>query len=130
MTQSGYAARQSHSHGTFDKSMSSTAGDFRQLTRRVLTAALGRAGTTVHEPIHRFTLEIPPDTLGVVLPALAAARAVPLETTLHGPVCVIEGDIAAARVHAVQQRLPALTHGEGLMEAEFHHYAPVVTSRA
>ena len=29
MTHSGYYARQSHSHATFDKSMSSTAGDFR-----------------------------------------------------------------------------------------------------
>ena len=36
MTHSGYAARQSHSHATFDKSMSSTAGDFRQLTPIVL----------------------------------------------------------------------------------------------
>ena len=31
MTHSGYYARQSHAHGTFDKSMSSTAGDFRSL---------------------------------------------------------------------------------------------------
>ena len=33
MTHSGYYARQSHSHGTFDKNMSSTAGDFRNLRR-------------------------------------------------------------------------------------------------
>ena len=45
MTHSGYAARQSHAHGVFDKSMSSTAGDFRALTPIVLMRALRRAGT-------------------------------------------------------------------------------------
>ena len=40
LTQSGYWARQSHSHGVFDKSMSSTAGDFRNLTPLVLMGAL------------------------------------------------------------------------------------------
>ena len=37
MTHSGYYPRQSHAHATFDKSMSSTAGDFRQLTPKVLS---------------------------------------------------------------------------------------------
>jgi ribosomal protection tetracycline resistance protein len=50
LTSSGYYPRQSHSHGTFDKSMSSTAGDFRNLTPLVLATALRRAGTSVHEP--------------------------------------------------------------------------------
>ncbi|KJK33637.1 GTP-binding protein, partial [Lentzea aerocolonigenes] len=56
MTHSGYWARQSHAHGTFDKSMSSTAGDFKHLTPLVLMDALHRAGTVVHEPIHRLSL--------------------------------------------------------------------------
>jgi hypothetical protein len=64
MTHSGYWARQSHSHGVFDKSMSSTAGDFRNLTPLVLMSALTQAGTTAHEPMHRFHLELPADTLG------------------------------------------------------------------
>ena len=42
MTHSGYAARQSHAHGVFDKSMSSTAADFRALTPIVLMRALRR----------------------------------------------------------------------------------------
>ena len=77
MTHSGYWARQSHAHATFDKSMSSTAGDFRNLTPLVLMDALARAGTRVHEPMHRFRLEIPADTLGAVLPVLGRLRAVP-----------------------------------------------------
>ena len=72
MTHSGYWARQSHSHAEFDKSMSSTAGDFRMLTAVVLARALREAGTEVLEPLHRFRLEVPPDLVGQVLSALAA----------------------------------------------------------
>ena len=43
MTHSGYWPRQSHSHAVFDKSMSSTAGDFRNLTPLVLMRAPLRA---------------------------------------------------------------------------------------
>ena len=61
--------------------MSSTAGDFRNLTPLVLMSALQQAGTVVYEPIHRFRLETPADTFGPMLPALARLRAVP-----HAPV--------------------------------------------
>jgi ribosomal protection tetracycline resistance protein len=125
MTHSGYYARQSHAHGTFDKSMSSTAGDFRYLTPLVLMAALRRAGTRVYEPIHALRLEIPADTLPAVLPVLAQLRGVPLSTVPHGEVCVVEGDLPAARVHDLQQRLPALTRGEGVLESAFDRYEPV-----
>ena len=40
-------------------------------------AALRQAGTVVCEPVHRFRLELPADTLGALLPALARLRAVP-----------------------------------------------------
>ena len=70
MTHSGYSPRQSHSHATFDRSMSSTAADFRELTPIVLRRALAQAGTVVHEPLHRFRLEFPADTVGPVLAAL------------------------------------------------------------
>ncbi|MCT2581598.1 elongation factor G [Actinophytocola gossypii] len=133
MTHSGYWARQSHSHGTFDKSMSSTAGDFRNLTPLVLMTALRRAGTVVHEPLHRFTLELPADTVGAVLPVLARLRAVPRGTDVRGATAVLTGEIPAAGVHGLEQRLPGLTRGEGVLEAAFDHHAPVrgaVPSRA
>jgi small GTP-binding protein len=63
MTHSGYSPRQSHSPAIFDKSMSSTGADFRGLTPLVLMSALKRAGTRVYEPVHRFGLEAPADTL-------------------------------------------------------------------
>ncbi|OLF12210.1 GTP-binding protein [Actinophytocola xinjiangensis] len=125
MTRSGYWARQSHAHGTFDKSMSSTAGDFRALTRVVLLRALRAAGTVVHEPVHRFWLEIPADTLAGVLPVLSRLRAVPRTTEPRGASCVLTGDVPVALVHALERRLPGLTRGEGVLETVFDHYAPV-----
>jgi ribosomal protection tetracycline resistance protein len=122
MTRSGYWARQSRSHGTFDKSMSSTAGDFRNLTPLVLMQAMGRAGTRVHEPVHAFHLDCPTDLLPAVLPTLAKHRAVPLGTAERG----ITGTVPAASVHDLQIALPSLTKGEGLLETTFDHYRPVV----
>ena len=125
LTQSGYYPRQSHSHGVFDKSMSSTSGDFRNLTPLVLVSALKRAGTRVHEPMHRFLLEIPADTLGPMLPVLDRLDAVPQTPAMHGSSWRLEGDIPAARVYELQQQLPALTRGEGVLESAFARYQPV-----
>ncbi|WPO71485.1 MULTISPECIES: TetM/TetW/TetO/TetS family tetracycline resistance ribosomal protection protein [unclassified Streptomyces] len=125
MTRAGYWPRQSHAHGTFDKSMSSTAGDFRNLTPLVLMDALREAGTAVHEPMHRFRLDVPADTVGAVLPALARLRAVPHTQAASGASYRLEGDIPAQRVHALEQLLPGLTRGEGELESAFDHYEPV-----
>jgi ribosomal protection tetracycline resistance protein len=121
MTHSGYWPRQSRMHGTFDKSMSSTAGDFRNLTPLVLMDALRGAGTRVYEPIHAFRLDLPADTVAAVLPALSRVGAIPLATTERG----VEGEVPAARVHALQQMVPALTRGEGVLESAFDRYEAV-----
>ncbi|MGH3736105.1 MAG: GTP-binding protein [Micromonosporaceae bacterium] len=125
MTHSGYYARQSHAHGTFDKSMSSTAGDFRNLTPLVLMSALLKAGTRVYEPLHHFHLELPGDSLGTVLPALARLRAVPGTPSPRGRAYTLEGEIPAAGVHSLRQRLPGLTRGEGVLETAFDGHRPV-----
>ena len=74
MTHSGYAPRQSHAHATFDKSMSSTAGDFRNLTRLVLMAALQRG----RHP--RVRADAP-------LPARAPGRHARTDAARAGPAC-------------------------------------------
>ncbi len=125
MTHSGYWPRQSHAHAHFDKSMSSTAGDFRNLTPLVLMDALKQAGTQVLEPVHRFHLEIPADAYGPVLPVLARLRAVPGAPVMRGPLCLLDGDIPAAQVRELEEQLPGLTRGEGVLEAAFGHYQPV-----
>ncbi|MFC4492746.1 GTP-binding protein [Streptomyces ovatisporus] len=125
MTHSGYAPRQSHAHAVFDKSMSSTGADFRQLTPLVLMEALKRAGTTVHEPVHHFRLEIPAETFGTVLPVLSQLRAVPRAPATEGASYLLEGEMPAANIHALEQQLPPLTSGEGVLECAFSHYRPV-----
>ena len=125
MTHSGYWPRQSHMHGTFDKSMSSTAGDFRNLTPLVLMEALRRAGTRVYEPMHRFRLDTPADALTAVMPVLGRLGATPLDTSRRGSAYIVEGLIPAARVHQLERDLPALTRGEGGLESAFDHYQAV-----
>ena len=129
LTHTGYFPRQSHAHAHFDKSMSSTGTDFRQLTPLVLMAALRQAGTRVCEPVHRFRLELPAETLAATLAMLAEVRAVPYETTPQGASFVLEGDVPAAQVYPLTRLLPGVTHGEGLVDTSFHHYRPLSAVR-
>ncbi|MFJ4437877.1 GTP-binding protein [Streptomyces sp. NPDC088923] len=122
---SGYWPRQSHSHAVFDKSMSSTAGDFRLLTPLVLMAALRAAGTVVEEPVHRFRLEVPAEVYGAVLPLLGRLGAVPGAPHAAGGTYTVEGEIPAAHVHELGRLLPGPSRGEGVLETEFATYRPV-----
>ncbi|MFC7484841.1 hypothetical protein ACFQX7_39110 [Luedemannella flava] len=88
-------------------------------------AALRAAGTRVCEPVHRFEAEIPADTIGVVLPALARLGAVAYEHEARGAVLRLDGELPAASVHELRRRLPALTRGEAALDTTFDHYRPV-----
>lgn len=112
MTESGYTP-------------ATIAKDFRLLVPLVLMDALQRAGTVVCEPIERFHLDIPADTLGQVLPALTSFRAVPQTTAAHGSVSSVDGDIPAIEMHLLQRQLASLTRGEGILQSEFSHYQAV-----
>ena len=107
-------------------SPSSTAGDFRNLTPLVLMDALREAHTVVRQPIHRFQLEVPADVFSTLLPVLMKLGAVPRESSVAGGSYRIEGDIPAARVHELEQQLPSLTRGGGVLEATFDHYQDLV----
>ena len=87
--------------------------------------ALKRAGTVVCEPIHRYHLEIPSDTFGATVSATARLDAVPQTQEMRGSSYTLVGGIPAARVHELQQQLPALTRGEGLVQCEFDSYTEV-----
>jgi ribosomal protection tetracycline resistance protein len=103
-----------------------TASDFRLLTPLVLMGALNQAGTVVSEPIHRYHLEIPSDTFGATVSAMTRLRAFPQTQEIRGSsYYMLKGEVPAARVHKLQQQLPALTRGEGLVECEFDSYQPV-----
>ena len=101
------------------------ARHFRKLTPVVLMHALQRAGTVVCEPIHRFCLECPADKLQTVLSAIGRLGATPHETATIDDTATIHGEVAAARMHALQLSLRQLTRGEGVLELEFDRYDAV-----
>jgi ribosomal protection tetracycline resistance protein len=103
----------------------STAADFRKLTPIVVMRALEDAGTVVCEPIVRVSIEIPTDTIGAVMPALARLGAAVETPSLQGKLCTIETVLPAARAHDLQRRLPGLTRGEGVLESSFEGHEPV-----
>jgi ribosomal protection tetracycline resistance protein len=125
MTDSGYLGKHSIGHARFTKSLSSTGEDFRKLTPLVVISALRQAGTVVCAPIHRFRLDAPADTLGVLLPALTRLHAVPRTQVTRGASATLEGDIPAAEVHELRQQLAPLTRGDGVVECAFDRYEPV-----
>lgn len=101
-----------------------TAADFRKLTPIVLMRALRQAGTTVCEPMARISLEIPTDTIGIMLSTLARHKATIETTQQRSELSVIEAVMPYAQVNGLQQRLPKLTGGEGVLEASFGGYQP------
>lgn len=125
MTHAGYLGKHGLGHQHFNKSISSTGEDFRGLTPLVLMAALRQAGTTVFEPVQRFVLEIPSETLNAVLTVLKRLDTYPRGTEASGASYVLTGGIAAGRVHELQQLVPPLTSGEGVLECVFDRYEPV-----
>jgi len=104
----------------------STAADFRKLTPLVLMQALERGGTVVCEPVVRGRLEIPADSIGVVMAALGRLGAAVETQSLRGNLSTIEMVLTASRVQDLQRQLSGLTGGEGVLESTFVGYQPVI----
>lgn len=88
--------------------------------------ALKQAGTQVYEPVSRFELEVPAESASAVLLNLVECGAVPETTRGQGCNCLVEGTIPARTVQKLEQRLPGLSQGEGVMVTRFHGFQPVV----
>ena len=102
-----------------------TAADFRELTSMVLREALDKAGTVVCEPMARARLEVPATKMGAVLSALARLGADVETSDLRGDVSVIVTTLPSAQVRGLQEQLPGLTGGEGVVETTFGGYQPM-----
>ncbi len=102
-----------------------TARDLKQLTPLVLRQALQRAGTVVCEPKVRAFVEVPVDTVGAVVAALARAEGSVDMPTIEGELATVEGVLPAAHVPGLQRQLAGLTRGEGVLESTFESYEPV-----
>jgi ribosomal protection tetracycline resistance protein len=102
-----------------------TAADFRKLTPLVLMKALRQAGTVVCEPMASVRVELPAARTGAVLSGLARLGA-DVETPLpHGDLSIVLTTLPSAKVRSLQEQLPGLTGGEGVLDAGFGGYQPV-----
>jgi ribosomal protection tetracycline resistance protein len=92
--------------------------------------ALGHAGTVVCEPTARVTVEVPVDSVGAVLPAMARLGAAVETPVPLGELSTIEALLPTARVDELQRELPRLTRGEGVLESSFGGYQPISGAEA
>jgi ribosomal protection tetracycline resistance protein len=104
----------------------STAADYRKLTPLVLMQALERAGTVVCEPTVHVVLEIPADTLGAVIAAVARLGGTVETPSLRGEFAVVETVLPEGRARDLQRQLSGLTRGEGVLQSAFAGYEPVI----
>ena len=104
----------------------STAADYRKLTPLVLMQALERAGTVVCEPTAYVVLEIPADTIGAVIAAVARLGGAVETPSLRGDLAVVETVLPEGRARDLQRQLSGLTRGEGVLESAFAGYEPVI----
>jgi ribosomal protection tetracycline resistance protein len=102
-----------------------TAADFRKLTPLVLTEALQQAGTVVCQPMARVRLELPAPRTGDVLSALARLGAATETPRVDAELAVVTAMLPTAQVRSLQEQLPGLTGGEGVLDAGFGGYEPV-----
>ena len=102
-----------------------TAADFRKLTPLVLMQALRQAGTVVCQPMARLRLEVPAARMSDVLSALARLGAATEMPLLDAERCVVTAMLPSAQVRGLQEQLPGLTGGEGVLDTSFGGYQPV-----
>jgi ribosomal protection tetracycline resistance protein len=102
-----------------------TAASLKKLTPIVLMQALEKSGSTVCEPVFRVSAEVPTEAIGPVLAAVARLGGAAGMPSPRGELALLETALPASRVQELRRRLPGLTGGEGVLEAEFAGYQPV-----
>ena len=102
-----------------------SAADFRRLTQLVLTTALDRAGTWVCEPLADLALEVPSSTAPGVLALLGRLGGRVRGQFSASGLSKIDAVMLVARVRSLQQQLPGLSMGEGILEARPRGYQPI-----
>jgi ribosomal protection tetracycline resistance protein len=107
------------------RSPETTAADFRRLTELVLATALERAGTWVCEPLMELRLEIPQGTAPGVVAALGRLGGRVTGQFTASEVSNVGAVLPAARVRSLQNQLPGLSLGEGVLETKMDGYQPV-----
>jgi ribosomal protection tetracycline resistance protein len=106
-------------------SPASSPADFRRLTQLVLTTALARAGTWVCEPLADLSLEMPSSTAPGVLAMLGRLGGRVTGQFSANGVSRVGAVLPVARVRTLQQQLPGLSMGEGILESRPDGYQPI-----
>jgi len=91
----------------------------------VLMAALDRAGTDVCAPISRVRIEAPSAAIGGLLTALGGLAADIGPPTVRGDNLELDAVLPAVDVQALRRMLPALTSGDGFLDAQPAGHRPV-----
>ncbi len=104
------------------------ASDYRRLTQLVLMTALDRAGTWVCEPLAELALEMPAQTTPAVLAVLGRLGGrVRGQFTANGQ-SKVSAVMPVERVRLLQQQLPGLSMGEGILESRPGGHQPIGTN--
>ena len=90
--------------------------DFRRLTQLVLMTALDRAGTWVCEPMADLALEMPASTAPGVLASLGRLGGRVTGQFSANGLSKVGAVLPVARVRSLQNQLPGLSMGEGILE--------------
>jgi len=80
---------------------------------------------TAEGPMIRVSLEIPAETVGSVLAAVARLGGTAETPVLRADLAAVPTLLPAARAQDLQRQLPGLTSGEGVAETSFGGYRPV-----
>ncbi|HEU0242394.1 MAG TPA: GTP-binding protein, partial [Candidatus Limnocylindrales bacterium] len=99
--------------------------DFRRLTQLVVMSALDRAGTWVCEPLADLSLEIPASTAPGVLATLGRLGGRVTGQFSANGISRVSAVMPVARVRTLQNRLPGLSMGEGVLEQRPGGYQPI-----
>jgi ribosomal protection tetracycline resistance protein len=105
-----------------------SAADFRRLTQLVVATALERSGTWVCEPLAELALELPAQTAPGVLGVLGRLGGRVTGQFSANGVSRVNAVLPVARVRGLQQQLPGLSMGEGILETRPGGYQPVGTN--
>jgi ribosomal protection tetracycline resistance protein len=101
------------------------AADFRRLTQLVLATALERAGTWVCEPLADLALEMPASTAQAVLAVLGRLGGRVRGQFSANALSRVDAVLPLARVRELQNRMPGLSMGEGILETRPGGYQPI-----
>jgi ribosomal protection tetracycline resistance protein len=102
-----------------------SSSDFRYLTQLVMANALARAGTWVCEPLADLSLEMPASTAQAVLAMLGRLGGRVRGQFTAAGLTRAQAVMPLEKVRLLQQRLPGLSMGEGILESRPGGYQPI-----